>query len=199
MTSSSTPEVIFPPEVFREDKVDPLFKMIVDYGFDKRKGHLIENHNTTDAWYLFQKILVFAAKRNLPVTLVTGKMLADFYNCLTEELNKLIERGVPVQAYLTEIRPGKREEFLRSNQFAQRLNKASAENPEAYTLAFMKPTEEEIPHVLYAGENGMAFRLERDPDTHEAVAAFGPKKDPLGKVAVDMILPYIKRQQSFQS
>ncbi|MDD9818457.1 MAG: hypothetical protein OXU61_10060 [Gammaproteobacteria bacterium] len=195
MSISSDSDLRFPPGTFVEEKVDPLFKYTTDYVSKEMNGGIIRNHSTTDAWYLFRKIFAVAERRKLPVTIVTGGMREDFYNCLTDELEALIAKTVPVRAYLTEIAPADID--LSKNQFAEILSRASGENPDSYKLkGGVMQGAPKIPHVIYAGDNGLAFRLEKDPSTHAAVGSFGPLHSPLGQVAVKQMSGYIEQIES---
>jgi len=194
MTKSKADEIeestVISPNDLREKNVNPSFRYVVDMGFEEANGKLIENHSMIDAWYLFRKILAFAKKKKLPVTLVCGTMLEDFYNCLTSELKDLIDAKIAVHAYLTKKSP--EEIDPEKNRFAALLREAAHRNPEDYALIGKRlENSEEIPHVVYAGEKGQAFRWETNQKMHEAVAGFGPMDKPLGRIAVSEIKKYI--------
>jgi len=204
MTVSNNNDITFPPGTFREGNVNYLFKSVTNTCMKEMSGQRIYNHNSIDAWYLFKKILTYAKKKGKPVTLFTGRMRADFYNSLTDELKNLIAKKVPVRAYLTEIKQEYRQQFLHGgksdegqfqpNKFAQLLDDAIAKCSDSYQLTFLNPDiYMGIPHVIYAGDRGEVFRLEKDPETHEAVAAFGPMTSPVGKRVAEAFDRYIQQ------
>ena len=188
----------FSPEGFSIEKVDYLFRKVVDYVSENMDGKVIYNHSAVDAWYLFKKILAHAENKRLPVTIVSGRMHEDFYNHLTCELEALIKKGVSVHAYLTEVEPGDLvaqddSKAGEVNGFAEILSKASDQYPALYKLIGVAslPDAAAIPHVIYAGEDGQAFRFETDPDIHRAIASFGPVDSPVGEIVVEEMRGYI--------
>ena len=197
-TSTTEMKDKFSPDDFSIEKVDYLFRKVVDYVSDDMDGKVIYNHSTVDAWYLFKKILAHAENKRLPVTIVSGCMREDFYNHLTCELNALIKKEVPVHAYLTEVELGDLVDQEGSkagevNEFAEILSKASVQYPRLHKLVGVAslPDAATIPHVIYAGEDGQAFRFETHPEIHRAIASFGPVDFPVGMRVVERMRDHI--------
>ena len=196
------------PEDLTEDRVSPLFRSAVDRGFKYANGSLIENHNTADGLYLFRKILAFAKDKKLSVTLFSGTLREDFYNCLTDELNALVAKGLNVHAYVTEACLKDVMGTDTENRFAKILLEREGKDSDSYRLKALNRKIErtledgtvilqEIPHVIYAGE-GEAFRWETNSDTHEAIAAFGPKDAPLGRYLLPKIMRGIPNESGLR-
>lgn len=162
-----------PADEFREDNVDPVLKSAVDIISDAESGEFIFNHDIVDAWYLVRRILLFADEKDLPVTIVSGHLRANFYNALLPALKQLVDKRRPrgVHVYLTETRePDTDYSEDGRNHFADVVQEQERKYPELYTLEY-KPLE--IPHIIFAGTGAEAFRIEKDPETKEALASFG--------------------------
>lgn len=175
------------PFDFCNDEVGPLFKKVVDLVAQDMSGELILNHGIVDAWYLFKTILRKARELKMPVTILSGRMRADFYNCLTQELKGLIDEEVPVRAYLVEA-DGPDTEFSKEgeNRFADLLRDHAGERTGLFCkdLSAQGVLEShERRHVIYAGVVGgdaddvdhakeLMYRVEKDPLTHKAFASF---------------------------
>jgi len=189
----------FPQEDFKDEKVDPLCKYVADCVSEQKDGGLIHNHGHIDAWYLFKKVLTFAkeerhpvTKERYPVTIVCGTMREDFYNHLTDQLQALIDKRVPVRAYLTSRAPADMD--LDKNEFARMLSAAAVRHPESYELVGADmPDKAKIPHAIYAGENGEAFRLEKDLKKRTAIGSFGPLDPSLGGPVGEIMATRMKK------
>ena len=172
-------------ETYQESDVSPLFKDTVDYVAKSMDGYAIENHDIKDAWYLFKKIFEKAAEKRYPVTILSGKLHCGFYNSLTGQLEKVLERGCPVKVYVSEAnRPDGAEE----NRFAQRLKKAidadkQRSEPFGHELVCAQAPCP-VSHLIYAGDGGEAFRLETDHEKHFAFGSFGAEG--AGQAIVDI-------------
>jgi len=181
----TNPKKKFSREMFSEPRVDPRFKALTDLVSEEKNGVLIRNHGPSDAWYLFRKIFDLAQKDKRPVTIVCGTLREDFYNFLEGELQGLIKEHIPVRVYLAEEDPKNIDKS--ENSFAAALCQAAKDNPENYKLGggVLSGELREIPHVIYAGDDGMAFRLEKDQEEHTAVGSFGPVDSPAGLLVAD--------------
>jgi len=199
MADARRERILLSSEDLSERNVSPLFRRTVDRGFERADGRIIENHNTADALYLFRKILLFAENNGLSVTLFSGTLREDFYNHLVCELDALIAKGLSVCSYVTETDLKDVVNPVAKNWFATKILSAQDEKGDAnYWLKELKGgvkrtldngevVLQEIPHVIYAGK-GEAFRWETNSDTHEAIAAFGPMKRPLGNYLLKKIM-----------
>lgn len=198
----ATTEPGYSPEFFDEKNVGALFKSVTDIVSEKMTGEIIFNHSIIDAWYLFKKILEQASRENLPVTIVSGRLRADFYNCLTRQLEALIQAKIPVRAYLAEAaEPDVSTGKGNRNEFAEALLEAQDKSSSSeYALLCAKQPLPSVQHIIYARgkcNDGLCFRMEEDPETHQAIASFGPRKPliarHLGKVVAERAEQSIKK------
>ena len=173
------------PEAHQESEGSLLFKETVDYVAESMNGSVIENHDIKDAWYLFKKIFEKAVEKRYPVTILSGKLHCGFYNSLTQQLEEALTQGCPVQVYVSEVdEPDGGEK----NRFAQRLEKAiNADQQRSVPLGHKLICAQvlgPVAHLICAGENGEAFRLETDHENHYAFGSFGAER--AGRAVVEL-------------
>lgn len=132
------------------------YEEYVSLCYEKDKNENIHNATTENALLLFKKLLEKADKNKQDVRIVSGGLLASFYNELVEPLRRVINNGNHVQI-ITEYD----------------IN--DIDNNNVYQIFKDKITDarvvfKELPNFIVIGNN--AYRYEQDKTSHKAIANF---------------------------
>lgn len=155
------------------------FKSLVNTCRAKERNRWISNLVPSHAAYLLQTLLLMAAKKELPVRIITGEMDYAIYNQLCGALQKCIDAGVEITAVIA-----KGVDNADLNDFYRMLR--HYEGARCFTAA--PDYAEKLPHMLVVGDQ--AFRYEVDPSSYEASANFHSPS------TAELLIDYFEEWQS---
>jgi sugar-specific transcriptional regulator TrmB len=135
--------------------------------YQSRKNQEIHNASQENALMIFNKLFDKAIRDKEDIKIITNKLLASFYNQLTDKLKQIVENGNTVQVIVEEkIDDQENNNFY--HQSKRFLKKASS--------------FEGLPNFIIVGNN--SFRYSADKKDTKAIANFNDES--MGSFLLDL-------------
>lgn len=136
-----------------------------------KKNTDIHNASTENALLLFKTLLDEALKAKKDVRIISGSLLASFYNELVEKIQQVLNSGTKVDVIVEKDLADIND--IENNKFYQKFK---------HNIISAQPKFKGLPNFIVVGNS--AYRFEKNKEAHKAVANFNNPS--MGEFLVDM-------------